>query len=329
MDEIKNETEQQIKFPIAAPFAIIWAVLQLVISFSGGTVHLMQIAGAVISVLLVIALFVRKSRGFLLTTLTLSCLIPIHNLCVVLFFWNRDGFHDFFMFLTYLGHLSIFVICLLFGILAFQKTTKLTRFCKIIWFIPGVFSICDLFGWMLFSGGLMYLVIAAEIPVFFLLGWWLTRPYKKPKQQYYATVQNTYYFNGRYQSGNTMPYGTAPAGAMQKVFCNGCGKELLPDEQFCNVCGRKRPESALQTGYQQPIYMQTGYPQDVPSTGMNVLSFFFPVVGLILYLVWKDQTPIKARKIGKSALIGFFVWMGLSILLTILAYVIPMLILFG
>ena len=31
MDEIKNETEPQIKFPIAAPFAIIWAVLQLVI----------------------------------------------------------------------------------------------------------------------------------------------------------------------------------------------------------------------------------------------------------------------------------------------------------
>ena len=89
MDEIKNETEPQIKFPIAAPFAIIWAVLQLVIclffssrfyyqdysmidSISGGTVHLMQIVAAAISVLLVIALFVRKNRAFLLTTLTLS-----------------------------------------------------------------------------------------------------------------------------------------------------------------------------------------------------------------------------------------------------------------
>lgn len=125
-----------------------------------------------------------------------------------------------------------------------------------------------------------------------------------------------------------MPDGTAPAGAMQKVFCTGCGKELLPDEQFCAACGQKRPESALQAGYRQPVYTQTGNPQDVPSSGMNVLSFFLPGVGLILYLVWKDQTPIKARKIGKFALIGFCVWMGLSILLTILAFVIPMLILF-
>ena len=115
---------------------------------------------------------------------------------------------------------------------------------------------------------------------------------------------------------------------MQKVFCTGCGKELLPDEQFCAACGQKRPESALQAGYRQPVYTQTGNPQDVPSSGMNVLSFFLPGVGLILYLVWKDQTPIKARKIGKFALIGFCVWMGLSILLTILAFVIPMLILF-
>ena len=124
-------------------------------------VHLMQIVAAAISVLLVIALFVRKNRAFLLTTLTLSCLIPILDLCVALFhrdlilnadtfsyLFRFDSIHSIGMFLTYLGRLSIFVMCLLFGIFAFQKTTKLTRFCKIIWFIPGVFSICDLFGFM-------------------------------------------------------------------------------------------------------------------------------------------------------------------------------------
>lgn len=64
-------------------------------------------------------------------------------------------------------------------------------------------------------------------------------------------------------------------------------------------------------GYNQPPYQQYGYtpytqPQaDVPSTGFNILSFFFPIIGLILYLVWNDTTPIKAKSVGKSALIGF------------------------
>lgn len=28
----------------------------------------------------------------------------------------------------------------------------------------------------------------------------------------------------------------------QKVFCSGCGRELLPDEVFCAGCGTRRPE---------------------------------------------------------------------------------------
>lgn len=53
---------------------------------------------------------------------------------------------------------------------------------------------------------------------------------------------------------------------------------------------------------------------DTPSTGLNVLSFLFPLVGLILYLVFLDKTPIKARSIGKSALIGFIIGVVLSVI---------------
>ena len=69
-----------------------------------------------------------------------------------------------------------------------------------------------------------------------------------------------------------------------------------------------------------------GYVQDAPSGGMTALGFFFPIVGLILYLVWKDQTPLKAHSAGKGALIDVIVWAALSILLGILSVVIPMLI---
>ena len=80
-----------------------------------------------------------------------------------------------------------------------------------------------------------------------------------------------------------------------------------------------------QTGYNQPGY---GYAQqppaaqpvyDAPSGGYAALGFFFPVVGLILYLVWKDQTPLRARSAGKGALIGMIVGVVLSILLTIVS----------
>jgi len=38
---------------------------------------------------------------------------------------------------------------------------------------------------------------------------------------------------------------------------------------------------------------------DNNSTGLNVLSFFIPIIGLVLYLVLKKDQPIKAAGIGK------------------------------
>lgn len=43
---------------------------------------------------------------------------------------------------------------------------------------------------------------------------------------------------------------------------------------------------------------------DTNSTGLNVLSFISPFLGLILYLVLKDDKPIKAKGCKKFALIG-------------------------
>ena len=53
-------------------------------------------------------------------------------------------------------------------------------------------------------------------------------------------------------------------------------------------------------------------------TGLNVLSFFFPVIGLIIYLVTKKDKPVRAKSMGKSALGGFITWFVLTVILTIL-----------
>lgn len=58
---------------------------------------------------------------------------------------------------------------------------------------------------------------------------------------------------------------------------------------------------------------------DAPSGGFMALCFFFPVIGLILYLVWKDTLPMRAHSCGKGALIGVIVWFALGVVLGIIS----------
>lgn len=76
-------------------------------------------------------------------------------------------------------------------------------------------------------------------------------------------------------------------------FCSNCGAQVDDTALVCVKCGAQ-------------VTAVRGV-NDAPSTGFGVLGFFFPVVGLILYLVWKDQTPLKAKSAGKGALIGVIV----------------------
>ena len=121
------------------------------------------------------------------------------------------------------------------------------------------------------------------------------------------------------------------------MFCTSCGREFQNDMNFCPYCGApamKNEQSSQNYDYGQNYYQQPygngqyygnqaqyGYnapdPKDVPSAGLNALAFFFPVVGLILYLVWKDSTPKKAKAIGKWALISVIVGVVFYLLMVI------------
>jgi len=83
--------------------------------------------------------------------------------------------------------------------------------------------------------------------------------------------------------------------------CTKCGKELLDEAVICPGCGCAQGE----------IYPAR---DDAKSFGWALLGFFFPLVGLILYLVWKDSTPLKAKSAGKGALI--------SVILSVVFYII-------
>ncbi|MBQ4092374.1 MAG: zinc ribbon domain-containing protein [Firmicutes bacterium] len=104
-------------------------------------------------------------------------------------------------------------------------------------------------------------------------------------------------------------------------YCANCGKELADNAAFCSECGAAQQAASQQTyqqQYQEPVYQQTPQqqyqqpyqaPQQAPadggSFGWAVLGFCFPLVGLILYLVWKNNKPFSAKKAGIGALVGF------------------------
>lgn len=101
------------------------------------------------------------------------------------------------------------------------------------------------------------------------------------------------------------------------MYCKYCGKEIEEGSAFCPHCGKEQQgnagtdagagTSAGANGAQPYGAPQRPVEQDAPNGGFAVLGFFFPLIGLILYLVWKDTLPLRAHSCGKGALIGVIV----------------------
>ena len=98
------------------------------------------------------------------------------------------------------------------------------------------------------------------------------------------------------------------------MYCRYCGKQIEEDARFCPYCGSAQQEER-QAPPPQQRYVD---PNDAPSGGFAVLGFFFPVVGLIHFLVWQDTMPQRAKSCGKGALTAVIVSASL-VLLTFIA----------
>ena len=96
------------------------------------------------------------------------------------------------------------------------------------------------------------------------------------------------------------------------MYCHNCGKEVTIEGRYCPFCGAEiRPFASQDIGYvpidqtqpshsydyQRPYYRE----DDGPHMGFAILSFLFPIVGIILFIIWNKEYPQKA----KSCLKGF------------------------
>lgn len=82
-------------------------------------------------------------------------------------------------------------------------------------------------------------------------------------------------------------------------YCAHCGSPVDDNAVVCVKCGCSVDDNGTNA--------RVATKDEAPSPGFAVLGFFFPLVGLILYLVQRDTHPGQARSAGKGALIGFIV----------------------
>lgn len=109
------------------------------------------------------------------------------------------------------------------------------------------------------------------------------------------------------------------------AFCPNCGNPLEPQDQPVqspvNPTPYTQQTDQAQLPYQQPVYQHPYPPQEHPDDKGGCLwgglCFLVPVVGLILYLIWRKEKPKTARVCGIGALVS----VGLSIVVSILSVI--------
>jgi hypothetical protein len=96
--------------------------------------------------------------------------------------------------------------------------------------------------------------------------------------------------------------------AADEKFCSSCGEIIKQAAEICPKCGCRVAPAPADASNQD----------DRSSFGFAFLSFLFPLVGLILFIVWNKTYPRKARSCGTGALIGFIIGIVCSVIFTCL-----------
>lgn len=90
------------------------------------------------------------------------------------------------------------------------------------------------------------------------------------------------------------------------MFCEKCGMEMQGN--VCE-CGNVKQQVVNQVENNTNV-------NDAGGIGWWLLGFFVPIVGLVLYLVWKEEKPKSSKAAGQGALVHVI----LSIVGTILYF---------
>ena len=94
------------------------------------------------------------------------------------------------------------------------------------------------------------------------------------------------------------------------MYCNQCGLNIDDNSRFCAGCGKPVQPSAHLGNISQPNQPSSSYPGDNITTYFDnastrsseggtfwwgVLSFIAPVVGIVLFFVWRNYNKYPRR----------------------------------
>ena len=103
-------------------------------------------------------------------------------------------------------------------------------------------------------------------------------------------------------------------------YCSKCGKEIMDEAVICPGCGCAQENNVPGNNAPQIKTALSNLGREASSNfGWSVLGFFIPIVGLILYLVWKETNPSKAKAAGYGALSGFLLSLCVSVIAGVIA----------
>ena len=80
------------------------------------------------------------------------------------------------------------------------------------------------------------------------------------------------------------------------AYCKKCGREIDNAASHCAYCGAAQNDT-------------TAAPQTVDNGGFGwgLLGCLIPIVGLILFLVWRDTKPKTSKAAGVGALVSIII----------------------
>ena len=96
------------------------------------------------------------------------------------------------------------------------------------------------------------------------------------------------------------------------MYCEKCRSKNSENSKFCVNCGSELSNFTNSSSNEQSIETEGS------KFGWGVLGFFFPIIGLVLFLTWKKDRPKSSKAAGIGALISVILNLVLTIVIVVI-----------